>query len=1850
MKAGNNTFFVRYFLSVILFLVALSCNAVELISNLIRCAEGMTPYVVLNGEERTSGKFYGYKNGGTGPGAFAFKDAKAWADAHNTPLVVVFDNGSGNSNTFTADLNDDEDYQGGRYLLQWMNGKAGPDNFNCMFTYFKGSTTAPEACKDAYEFCKLYGAGSFPVVVCYWKWPDGTIRTSVTGGLSSVGSFEGPVNSFLTKNKPPPTPPYVPPKASAGFAVKDGELKVLPGAEQVYVPFVRTNNLNVAETNWMVSEFPGVVATNEFSWASNGESYKEVSLALGGRLTNVNDKVILVFLNTNQVAVASNSVTCAAIPANSATFPYLPGAVETLLPGEWSVDAGLIAASSNNVESLRNNECAAIAAYDNATNALAIATAAYDTATNALYLAGVTNETATAALDAATNALSNAVAAYDAATNTLYWAGVTNDTATTAYVDATNALVLATATYDAATNALHYAGVTNDTAAAAYVDATNALALAMEAYDVAATGLYCANETNELAEAAYVAATNGLAEAATVYDGAVTVLAAANVATNTTYDAYVDATNELVVAIATYDAATNALHYAGVTNDTAAAAYVDATNALAVATMAYIAASNALEAAASGTPEYDEALAAFIAATNTLYYADVTNNLATAAHAAAAAAFDSAYSAFSDASSDLTEAGVEVDTAYGKYVAATNKLVEAVLAYDAATNALYYAGVTNDTAVAVYIAATNALVLAAAAYDEATNTLYWAGVTNDTATAAYVAATNALANAILAYDGATNTLYWASVTNDMSTAAYVAATNELADAILAYDGATNTLYWAGVTNELAEAAYVVATNELTMAEVAVGDASDKLDAAQGVADEKTGDLDAATAAREEAESGLFLVVCGGILCDNALAALNRDVFSNEVFGNWCVGKRMAAIYVDVPEPGTGSSLFSYNVASNGSSGAMFVSLNGLDASECAVLASQASEAAKWLASTWGLDALPSGVIALVRADGSVCGCLCPQFNADGTCDLVENIKRLDELVAQAEDAAEAFNDTPVPADEWRAGLLPELAFDNVSKGWLSVNDTVDFVLLSGSGWGDGKFAFSVPERGAVVKAANLAVDLVRYDAKSGALVAIDGSMSIFATNGVRDVEYVYSVDQSEVDAGALFARVSAYEDEESATSVKFNGASTFAYTLAARPATPNGGVVSFLPHSEEPIIQAATNQVVQVPLCRLFGSDGDIGVTVTVDENLTTATNRYSFSEQVLVWTNGEESVKSVPITLLGSEFNDGMHDITLRIGEVAAMEGVEKYYTTYTISYGKEPSDEGQISVVSVAPAPMSDGRIYVRYTSDGELHTDDVIKLQANRTGGKGPAALNIGWKNGRESIRKTLSWANYLTGTQTEFLDSDFPAPGSSGYVDVTVNLTSSNSIPVVSPSLKVRVLPAESPLFADSQVVWSGVQYTSATTNLTTLVLVDGMTVKSLNKISGTVPAGLKVSVDSDGRLVVTGVPTSGTVSTKATFWATLSVDGGKLYSMPVTVTFENKALADVNEMFDKARSWTGLPLVCDNGKLAGLLDLTVPKNGKASARWRRSCGKTVAFSTAGISCVDPDGTARFVAEKSLCCGLKYAFNVALGKDGSLDATITETGSCDVDTVVGVVKIGSDACPWSVDNTAERFGGDYVAAFPLADPDKAITNNTLCFGATSMRLKCTTKSAWTRGVVTFAGTLPNGKAVSGTAYLVPTTNYASVASLPIFASSSSDTFAAMVDIDGASLVATDGITPYWGHNEANINELSYENELSVLGATWSWAEWLECFDGAFNANAAFGTSFNINRVSGVASGTMRLDVTGSGKLSTVQWKGVVLPCAEPRVVGAYWYNVSEPYGPGNERRRTVKAGKPVSMNVQ
>jgi hypothetical protein len=137
--------------------------------------------------------------------------------------------------------------------------------------------------------------------------------------------------------------------------------------------------------------------------------------------------------------------------------------------------------------------------------------------------------------------------------------------------------------------------------------------------------------------------------------------------------------------------------------------------------------------------------------------------------------------------------------------------------------------------------------------------------------------------------------------------------------------------------------------------------------------------------------------------------------------------------------------------------------------------------------------------------------------------------------------------------------------------------------------------------------------------------------------------------------------------------------------------------------------------------------------------------------------------------------------------------------------------------------------------------------------------------------------------------------------------------------------------------------------------------------------------------------------------------------------------------------------------------------------------------------------------------------------------------------------------------------------------------------------------------------------------------------------------------MLDIDGVLVVAAQDIVPFWSHNESGIESLSYENDYDVIGTLWSWDAWNAAAVSGAKVSSD-GISGTINKISGIAAGTMRRDVSGTGRLSTLSWKGVALPVNVSSVMGAYWYNVSMPYtdAKGKECKRTVKAGDAVELS--
>lgn len=338
--------------------------------------------------------------------------------------------------------------------------------------------------------------------------------------------------------------------------------------------------------------------------------------------------------------------------------------------------------------------------------------------------------------------------------------------------------------------------------------------------------------------------------------------------------------------------------------------------------------------------------------------------------------------------------------------------------------------------------------------------------------------------------------------------------------------------------------------------------------------------------RGAGESRAFvLAVPGGVVWDDSLRAFAETVAASTNFTAWCEANNVYTAIIDEAEPGTGASLTAWATASNGVSGASWLSRKGLREGEGAGDAASVP-AAPWAedGAAWGKAAAP----ALLRPDGSVVGWL-SVHSANGAYDVAENMARLGELLALAEDVSEGANDYPGSKD------LPELAYggEGVSCG-LSVNDKADWFALTGV-------------------AANTAVafEAVAADgAPTNASVAVTAATADGAAVEPK-LPGVWVFTEKEVAAG-IRVGVHAYGGE-SAAEAAFGGKSAFDCSVVAKAAPENAGAVGFKIAEDGVLEGTATNYLIRLE--RTGGLTGVATATVSLSAGASTCgTNRYEWA------------------------------------------------------------------------------------------------------------------------------------------------------------------------------------------------------------------------------------------------------------------------------------------------------------------------------------------------------------------------------------------------------------------------------------------------------------------------------------------------------------------------------------------------------------------------------------------------------------------------------------------------------------
>ena len=548
----------------------------------------------------------------------------------------------------------------------------------------------------------------------------------------------------------------------------------------------------------------------------------------------------------------------------------------------------------------------------------------------------------------------------------------------------------------------------------------------------------------------------------------------------------------------------------------------------------------------------------------------------------------------------------------------------------------------------------------------------------------------------------------------------------------------------------------------------------------------------------------------------------------------------------------------------------------------------------------------------------------------------------------------------------------------------------------------------------------------------------------------------------------------------------------------------------------------------KIALKRKEGKSGKIVMKVE-EKSSSLLPYRYSFETQEITWEDGDIEDKDVEITIYDDLLFDGMGIIELKAtiveseaGDVVVEEGKDIFKLTVVEddkqSPGKayisrtEPDFENNKKIVYARESEGmkfyarriegSDGLVAAILTSsykDTEFETKDGTDLKD--IGARFPEI-----KEYVPEGAKFLYWAS-RDGEEKWVKVTGIPAGKTANIYFTPVKplgtISASNMVTIVS-------IPDDAPGFAETARKINATRYVELSAGVEITDISDIKNV-GFTKISGTLPAGVKVSVGMSAggvpAFAITGVPTAKAGTYEAVYQIKEKQNGKWVKGMPITLTFDivdvTKApigMMPINPSIAKTRTFKNVMVVEENEKgekrLDGMVQLTVPPSGRVSARY--TCGEgTIALSAKNwMTCNADMGTlaTTLVSKKG------YEMEVTAKKDGSVDIRLE-----DPDGNVSSATISGQT--WKKNNSAEAWKNYYTVAI----------KGEGTYGY--MTLKMATQSACNSGTFTVAGILPNGTRFSGSyalEYPEAGVEQAETAILPIYKKLSKGIFAAAAEI--------------------------------------------------------------------------------------------------------------------------------------
>ena len=732
-----------------------------------------------------------------------------------------------------------------------------------------------------------------------------------------------------------------------------------------------------------------------------------------------------------------------------------------------------------------------------------------------------------------------------------------------------------------------------------------------------------------------------------------------------------------------------------------------------------------------------------------------------------------------------------------------------------------------------------------------------------------------------------------------------------------------------------------------------------------------------------------------------------------------------------------------------------------------------------------------------------------------------------------------------------------------------------------------------------------------------------------------------------------------------------------------------------------------------VTIMRNGGVSGSVSATVAVNVDKSTfyydhktkllprfaIDDEWGFMAKQLTWEDGDGEPKKLVITVeksaeLSKYFGDG--DIVLGLEGLASDNGDATFgKKEYTLTV-KDESKKAQstVAISGTEPAATFGTTVYARRSAG--------VTMTLRRSNDGKPLANSIGLKSSVD----TVSFAGETTlGSEVGWGADDYAdkkvtvkgLPKAEKKATVSLKATddsfkadkSANEITIVS-------VDDKAPAFVSDKIAQiKMVTYSTCSAS----VAFDSAYIQKGDELSvelfkGSLPKGIKAKV-SGQKLKLTGIPTAAGSYT-AYFRACATRSKKLVKGLPLKVSFRVVDPATVkptdktygklsNTAVKTSRTLSSLMVLSGGSpsRLAGTLNVTIPRSGKVSAKYACN-GGTVSFSSKSWDAKDlsdSDGTltATLTPSKE-----GYALEVKAYSNGRVEAIVTDKAFKDQElTAKSLGKV------WSSSASAKSWVGVYNGALApsgtpyyrgngqygaftgeIVQPTNEEFAAPVGYGYVSLKL--TSKAAST-GKATWAGKLPNGQAISGSAVLSKGANNwvgrSGYAYLPIFKKRSADRVAVVVEIKSGAASAANGgnrcllgcpdlspVLPLGTWTHKGDNGTGYSMDIHLMGGLYDATKSLKdcCKESSMNPTAmqlqievpefagydryagrgeaqaipvqtvSVGKNsisvtkstnkfkLSIDRATGILSGSLRLNYAVGGKNSYIDatWNGVLL----------------------------------------